>query len=344
MIDPRQAFDLPRIAGNVFIGFGALICLVGVVIVFDDPSGFFAILFGLAFVGIGFLARRFAVPKDMQTLMVAGHTMDVHKWDGRKGTRTASTVIHVDKNASEAEIAAAREAWMREQWSRRPDWVEGLVRSDDAQYGTLAYWAAGVWTVFALGALAAALLWGDIAWLVLAGALPFAAAFVVAAVRLALCRRKFSESRFALAQTPLAIGDRLEGEVRTGVSKNVRLPEGFTLTLRCVHRWEERTGSGNDRQTRVRRDTLWETRCPRQGRTTFESPTLVVPVSLDLPADQPAASVGRSSDGILWELSVSAEFPGVDYLAIFELPVFDEQSAGTLQRTNVDSAANRLPN
>jgi hypothetical protein len=44
---------------------------------------------------------------------------------------------------------------------------------------------------------------------------------------------------------------------------------------------------------------------------------------------------------ILWELSVSAAFPGVDYLAIFELPVFDEQTTGTLQRINAASAVNR---
>lgn len=186
--------------------------------------------------------------------------------------------------------------------------------------------------MFALGALAAALIWGDIAWLVLAGALLVAAAFVVSAVRLVLRRRKFSESRFALVQTPLAIGGKLAGEVRTGVPKNVRLPDGFTLTLRCVHRWEECTGSGNDRRTPVRRETLWEEQWTRQGRITFESPTLVVPVNFDLPADQPAASVGGGSDGILWELSVTSAFPGIAYLATFELPVFDAKTTATLRR------------
>lgn len=332
MIDHRQAFDLPRIAGNVFIGFGALIAGIGVFMVFDDPAGFFAIVLGLVFVGIGFLARRFAVPKDMKEVAVSGHVADVHLWDGRSGTRSQASVIHVDRNATEAEAAAARDAWLREQWASRPDWAKGLIHSDDVKYGSLAYWGAGLWTVLALGALGAALVWGDITWLVLAGAVPFAAAFIVSAVRLALRRRKFSESWLALAHTPVALGGRLDGEVRTGVPRSVPLRDGFTLNLRCVHRWEEKTGSGNDRRTHMRRDTLWETQSRSPGRDTSRSPTLVIPVSIALPANQPAASISGGNEGILWELSVAAALPGVDYQAAFELPVFDEETAEALRR------------
>ena len=285
MFQHLTAFDLPRIAGNIFIGFGALIAGIGILVVFDDPGGFFAILFGLAFVGVGFLARRFAVPKGMQEVMVSGHAADVSTWDGRHGTRKESTVIRVDKNASAAEIAAARNAWFREQWLNRSDWAKGLIRSDDAKYGTLAYWAAGVWSFFVLGALGAALLWGDIAWLVLAGSLPVALAFVISAIRLALRRRKFSESWLTLARTPAALGGKLEGSLCTGVLKSVQLRDGFSITLRCVHRWEEHSGSGSNRHTTVRRDTLWETQATRSGRVTFESPTLVVAVNIDLPTD-----------------------------------------------------------
>ncbi|MBI4193858.1 MAG: hypothetical protein HY526_02140 [Betaproteobacteria bacterium] len=332
MIERRDAFDLPRIAGYVFMGFGALIAAVGGLIAIDDPAGFFAILFGLVFIGVGYLARRLAVPKDMKEVAVSGHMADVVGWDGRSGTRSQATVIHVAKDATEAEVAAAREAWLREQWSKRPDWAEGLIRSDDVKYGSLAYWAAGIWAVFALGALGAALIWGDVAWLVLAGALPVAAAFITGAIRLALRRRKFAESRLALAHTPVAVGGKLEGEVRTGVPRNVQLREGFTLTLRCVYRWEERSGSGDNRQTRVRRDTLWETQSRHPGRVRSGSPTLVVPISADLPAGQPAAAIDSTGEGILWELSVTAALPGIDYHAAFELPVFDVETAEALRR------------
>ena len=337
MFQHLNAFDLPRIAGNIFIGFGALISGIGIRVVFDDAGGFFAILFGLVFVGVGFLARRFAVPKGMQEVMDSGHAADVNTWDGRHGTRKQSTVIHVDENATAAEIAAARHAWLQEQWLIRSDWVKGLIRSDDAKYGTLAYWAAGIWSVFVLGALGAALLWGDIAWLVLAGSLPVAAGFIVSAIRLALRRRKFRESWLALPLTPAALGCKLEGEVRTGVPKNVQLRKGFTVTLRCVHRWEERSGSGTNRHTRVRRDTLWETQATRPGRITFESPTLVVAVNIDLPTDQPAASFS-GSNAILWELTVAAEFLGTDYQAVFELPLFDAEIVELLSDVTVPKA------
>ena len=332
MLERRRGFDLPRIAGYAFMGFGALIAAIGGVIVIDDPAGVFAILFGLAFIGIGFLARRFAVPRDMEEVAVSGHVADVTHWDGRSGTRSQATVIRVAKGATEAEVAAARGTWLREQWSTRPDWAEGLIQSDDVKHGSLAFWGAGIWSVVALGALGAALLWGDVAWLVLLGALPVAAAFIVGAVRLALRRRQFGESRLALARTPIAVGEKLEGEVRTGVPRNVQLRDGFTVTLRCVHRWEERTGSGDNRHTQVRRDTLWETQSMRPGRTPPGSPTWLVPVNADLPADKPPASIDRAAEGILWELEVAAALPGIDYHATFELPVFDVDTVEILRR------------
>jgi hypothetical protein len=333
MTGPRDRFDLPRIGGYVFMGFGTLVVAMGIVTVMDDPAGFFAILFGLVFVAAGFLTRRlFAVPEGKKAVAVEGHAADIATRDGRGGTRTQSSVIHVDENATEAEVAAARAAWLRARWAERPDWAEGVIRSDDVKHGGLAVLAAGLWSVFALGALGAALIWGDIAWLVAVGAGVVALGFIVNAARMTLRRRKFGDSRLRLERTPLALGGRLAGEVATGVPRGMRLADGFAVTLRCVHRWEETTGSGDNRRSHMRRDTLWETTARHPGATRAGSGGVVVPVAFALPGDQPPATLGGGNEGIVWELSVSASVPGIDYAASFELPVLDRQAAEVLGR------------
>jgi len=327
----RPGLDLPRIGSYVFMGFGAAIVAVGVAIVFDDPGGFAAIAFGLVFIGAGYVCRRvFAVPPGKRLVSAEGHEAHIATWGGAQGTRSQSVLIEVDADASETEVAEARAAWLREQWAARPDWARGVVRSDDVKHGGLAWLGAALWSVFALGALGAALAWGDIAWLVAAGSGMVALGFVGNAVRIALRRRKFGDSLLRLAQTPLALGGRVEGEVQTGVSRRLRIRDGFALTLACVHRWEETRGSGSDRRTHFRRDTLWQAEARHPGRTDAGSEGVVVPVSFALPADKPAASLGAGNEGILWELTVRAALPGLDYQAVFELPVLEPGAARVL--------------
>lgn len=331
MTSPLDRFDLPRIGGHVFMGFGALVAVMGVVTSFDDPAGIFAILFGLVFVGAGYLMRRlFAVPEGQKAVAIEGHTAGIATWDGRAGTRSQSSVIQVDADASETEVAEARAAWLRARWAERPDWVAGTIRSDDAKHGGLARLAAGLWSAFALAALVAALIWGDIAWLVAAGSALVALGLMVNAVRMALRRRKFGDSVLRLAQTPLALGGQLEGEVTTGVPRRMRLADGFAVAVRCSHRWQETTGSGSTRRTRYRRDTLWETSTRHPGATHAGSDGVTVPIAFALPENQPPATLGGGNEGILWELSVVASVPGIDFAATFELPVLDPGAAAAL--------------
>jgi len=132
-------------------------------------------------------------------------------------------------------------------------------------------------------------------------------------------------------ETPLVLGGRLKGEVRTGVAQGMRLEGPFSIALRCVHRWEERGGSGEHRHTERRRDTLWEATSADPGRPVAGA-ELSVPVTFELPADQPPVTLGGGPDGILWELSVRAAVAGLDYSAGFELPVLDRATALVLRR------------
>jgi len=317
--------ELPVVGSYVFLAAGAAMVAGGIVLVIEDPGGFALIAFGLVFGGVGYLMRRlFATPQGKKAVEVSAHEVGIRGADGRSGSRRQASVIHVDAEATEAEIEAAKRAWFEEQWRRRPDWAEGRIQAEETRSGGLIYGTAGVWVVFTLGALGAALLWGDIAWFVSLGAGVMAAAFVALALRTALSRCKFGQSLFSMRESPARLGGQLEGEAETGIAKSTLLPDGFRMELRCVHRWEEtvrRGSSGADRQTRNRSETLWREEKRSRGHLSARSRGYLIPVKFMLPADQPATTLGGSAEGIVWELAISAALPGLDYTATFEVPV-----------------------
>lgn len=328
--------DLPRLGGILFTGFGAAVVAVGAVMVFDDPAGFAVVAFGSVFIGIGLLVRRvFAPPPGKKAVLVGGAEAPIRRLDGSTGIRRQAGVIHVDENASAAEIEAAKAAWLRERWARRPDWAEGRILAEDSRRGSMLNLAAGLWILFAVAGLAGALYWNDwLAWLVAAGSGIIAVGLFNSIVLRSLRQRKFKESRLILRETPAALGGRLLGEIETGVPQSMVLPDGFRLVLRCVHRWQERRrtrGAGSANRTIYRRDVLWEEEQLSAGHAPAASGTLSMPVSFFVPSDQPATTLEGGTDGISWELEISAALPGLDYLATFKVPVFEPETVRLLR-------------
>jgi hypothetical protein len=230
---------LPVVAGWAFMAAGAAMVAGGIVLALDDPGGFALIGFGLVFGGAGWLARRlFATPAGMKAVAVSAHEVGVRSHDGRPGTCRQATLIHVDEDAGEAEVAAARAAWLRAQWQARPDWVAGRIVAEEARRGGWLYVGAGLWTAFALAVGGAAAFWGGgIVWLGAGLAGLVAVALWAAGVLAGLRRRKYGASHFRLDRTPAALGACLTGAVETGIAKARPPRDGFRLRLRCVHRW-----------------------------------------------------------------------------------------------------------
>lgn len=298
--------------------------------VFDDPAGFAVVAFGSVFIGIGFLVRRvFSPPPGKKAVLVGGAEAPIRTLHGMPGIRRQASVIHVDENASAAEIEAAKAAWFRERWARRPDWAEGRILAEDSRSGSMLDVAAGLWILFAAAALASALYWNDwLAWLVAAGSGIVAVGLFNSVVLRSLRQRKFKESRLILRESPATLGGRLLGEIETGVPQSMVLPDGFRLALRCIHRWQEtrRTdGAGSPTRTIYRRDVLWEEEQLSAGHEPAGSGTLSMPVSFLLPSDRPATTLDNGPDGIFWELEISAALPGLDYQATFKVPVFEPE-------------------
>ncbi len=138
-----------------------------------------------------------------------------------------------------------------------------------------------------------------------------------------LHQRKFGTSILVLDRVPAAPGEVMTGEVECGIPVEARPVYGFRLLLRCVHRWQEtyRRGSDLDRRTHDHRDILWEDERRTHGTPDHDLRIVRIPVTFRLPTDRPGSSPFHAEEGIAWELTVTAEFEGLDYRARFVIPV-----------------------
>jgi len=148
---------------------------------------------------------------------------------------------------------------------------------------------------------------------------------LVWAVRATLRYRRFGVSQLDLATLPGVVGHALEGTLRT--PEGLRPVEGFRVVLTCIRRVT--TGSGDDRSTSE--TVLW------QEEQRVDGTGVTIPVAFAIPADAAPSDPGQASDGTLWRLDVTADVPGVDYAASFEVPVF-RTAESARPRTNPERA------
>lgn len=199
-------------------------------------------------------------------------------------------------------------------WLWRDDWAARRI-TDSSRGGMWGAWAfAALWNLVSLPsavlAVRSALTQGNRAAL-LALLFPIVGAgLLIWAIRATVRYRRFGVSRLELSTLPAPVGHALDGLVRTPAG--LRPPEGFRVVLSCIRRVT--TGGGRNRSTSE--SILWqeERRMPATG--------VGVPVTFVIPADAAPSDPRQSGDRTLWRLEISAEVPGVDYAAAFEVPVF----------------------
>ena len=221
---------------------------------------------------------------------------------------------------------AAASAVLRQQnpdkpWLWRKEWRDGvIVSSGGAQSVTVGFFAV-IWNAIAVPAAYVALTSGDVdkqPMVLIVLIFPVVGVFLfVAAVYQLLRARKYGQSRVMLPHIPVSTGATCHGEVVTHVKE--RPENGFDLKLQCIHRVV--TGSGKSRSTSE--TELWRDDQRVSGMVAI--PTVDgfrVPFTFNVPSDVQPTNYDVPNDQILWRLSVSAEMPGIDYAASFELPVF----------------------
>lgn len=208
-------------------------------------------------------------------------------------------------------------------WLWRPDWARGTIVFSSK---------ATMWT-----AIVVATLWNLLAvplWILLSDMLPAKAksfgllrlvvplvglALVWWAVRAAIRWRKYGESTFHMGSVPGVIGGQLAGVIQTSI--RIRRPEhGFRLTLTCL-----RTVSSGDTTSQ---ETAWEDeQIVAHDILQDRDERSAIPVLFQIPYDcQPTAKTSSGTD-TNWRLQVTAKMPGVDYKAIFDVPVFKTEAS-----------------
>jgi hypothetical protein len=199
-------------------------------------------------------------------------------------------------------------------WLLRRDWARGEVEAIGHKSNVLA-----------LGLLAGALLIGSVVCLVVNPTQKLAtdltktaivlvvlgACFGVGAFYVSRFREKFGQPIFRLNTLPGEIGGMLEGELV--VRKGCAEPVIFDFRLRSLKRLQP---SDVDAERYVK--VLWETQRKVRGGGDVAG-KFVVPFRALIPHD---CLETNAIGGIYWELVAEAKLPGMDYFAVFEVPVF----------------------
>jgi hypothetical protein len=239
-------------------------------------------------------------------------------------------IVAVLRGRRGAEAARAREARHPEApWLWREDWA--ARRITDASVAEMGFaWAFAIlWNLVSAPAavvgVRAALREGNRAAMIALLFPTVGVGLLVWAIRATIRRRRYGTSVLELDTLPAVVGHALEGTLRTPAG--LRPPEGFRVVLSCIRRVT--SGSGRNRSTSER--ILWQ-----EEHRTGASGT-GVPVAFAIPADAAPSEPVRANDRTLWRLEVSAEVPGVDYAAGFEVPVF-RTAESALPRTETEQA------
>jgi hypothetical protein len=144
-------------------------------------------------------------------------------------------------------------------------------------------------------------------------------------VYMALDARKFSPAVFEMSGVPGVLGGWLRGTIQMPP----QVPEGTEARVHLVcHR--KATGS-----SRLDYD-VWEA---ESGARTSSS----VPVAFRIPFNLPESDLpdmpSKGTMRVSWLLSISASLPGVDYSAVFDVPVFPTEASDKTFVTGNDSGA-----
>ncbi len=207
-----------------------------------------------------------------------------------------------------------------EPWLARDDWARGLVSSSNRK----TFLVVAMGAVFAnLPYLPAAMVaydaWitGSSRWALLTMIFPaIGLALAWWALYAGLRWVKYGESTFQMASVPGVVGGTLAGVVH--VASRLQSEHGFRVRLVCHRTVTKRSG----KKTETTVDTAWEQ--VRQIAKALDQPDpgrTAIPILFGLPYD--VLPTGEEGDRtIAWQLEVRSAQSGVDYKAVFEVPIF----------------------
>jgi len=283
--------------------------LLGCLAVFMLP--FFAAGIGLVSLGIKAMQRHEAnaIAPLLAGVLFTGFSVSI--------LAVVVTATRIGARSAALQAAAPDQPWL---W--RPEWSARRIPDRGSAKPILLWVFAIFWNAMAMPVIfLLAREWPKQHNPLLLLALIFPAvglAFIVAAIYAGLRRLKFGLSACTIDSVPLRPGRTFHGEI---AMRGDSVPEdGYRLSLLCVHRVI--TGQGKSRS--IEETPLWQQEIRVSAASARRDPTggIRVPFSITIPSDARSADFRNERDQIVWRLDASAEMPGVDYAASFELPVF----------------------
>ena len=130
---------------------------------------------------------------------------------------------------------------------------------------------------------------------------------------------KYGRSYLRFSRFPFFLGETIDFQF--GTTRDIRDYEDMKFTLRCIEEQTETRGSGNNRSTQV---VSYQIYAEEQsfGEGDHRQMRGEIEVSFPLP-DAPTYNTSLSSLPLkYWEVEVSAKTPGIDYAAVFLVPVY----------------------
>jgi hypothetical protein len=203
-----------------------------------------------------------------------------------------------------------------EPWKNRPDWAARQVRgSEKGAVGRLWLVSIGTGLMFTL------FLWHSHFPLFDHSMGPITYFFWIfpAVPILLVCKalwetfrlKRFGDPVLELTDVPIPLGGAVVGRISLG--SNIDNAPEFTIQLACVHR----VVTQGNKSSQVSEKVLWSGE--KKASLMLGG---ILPVSIDVPPDQPSTNRRNLSDGILWRLTVQAPFRGVRFLEKYEVPVY----------------------
>jgi len=130
---------------------------------------------------------------------------------------------------------------------------------------------------------------------------------------------RYGNSFLSYESLPFALGGTLRARLRS--PHHVSTIDQLTLTLRCVQERYVTAGTGRDRSTQVVCYEIYKdvTTCDRDRLTGLAGNE--IPIEFLLPTDQPATNLAATPP-TYWEIEAKGRARGVDYGAVFLVPVY----------------------
>jgi len=134
---------------------------------------------------------------------------------------------------------------------------------------------------------------------------------------------KYGPSFLRFKRFPFFLGEMLETELRT--PRGYRTFSSMQITLRCVEERYEKRGTGRNRSEKVVCYQVWADAITIEGPGAYGVDASLLPVTFELPADGKSTCLAERPP-VYWEIEIAADAPGVDYKAVFLVPVYARPS------------------